>query len=181
MNLEELIISTERLYLRRLKLSDAEVMFHYRADPEIYRYQNWQPSGIRDVEYFITDRIAEEPDVPGTWYQFGIFVKGENTMIGDLGIHFLEDEKQCEIGYTLASDFQGKGYALEAVKGILGYLFGSLKKHRVIGSVDPGNIKSTNLLEKIGMRKEAHFRKSLLVNGQWTDDVIYAILEEEWI
>jgi len=98
-----------------------------------------------------------------------------------MGIHFIEDNYQAEIGYTLSPAFQGKGYAIEAVKAILDYLFSKLKKHRITASVDPDNIKSIRLLENVGFRKEAHFIKSFRMNDQWYDDCIYAILTEEWV
>ena len=101
-------------------------------------------------------------------------------VIGDLGIHFLDEEnKQAEIGFTLDKNFQGKGYATEAVKEIINYLFNKLNKHRIIGSVDPHNSNSIRLLERLGFRKEAHFKESLFINGEWVDDVIYAVLKSE--
>ena len=63
---------------------------------------------------------------------------------------------------------------------LIDYLFKELNKHRIIGSIDPSNIKSINLLEKLGFRREAHFKGSILVNGEWMDDLIYAILKKEW-
>jgi len=51
-------------------------------------------------------------------------------------------------------------------------------KHRLIASIDPGNINSAGLVEKLNFRKEAHFKESILSNGVWVDDVIYAILKK---
>nr|WP_257286661.1 GNAT family protein [Halanaerobium congolense] len=85
------------------------------------------------------------------------------------------------MGYSLSLKYQGKGLATEAVTAVLNYLFFDLNKHRVTASVDPDNLKSINLLERLGMRKEAHFKKSVFINGKWKDDIIYAVLKEEWI
>ena len=60
------------------------------------------------------------------------------------------------------------------------YLFRNLNKHRIITSIDPENKSSVRLIERIGFRKEAHFIKSLWLNGKWVDDLIYALLNEEW-
>ena len=107
--------------------------------------------------------------------------KETDKMIGDIGLHFFEENlMEAEIGYTISPDFQGKGYGLEAVREILNYLFGKLCKHRVFASVDPDNNPSIALLEKIGMRKEAHFRKNLFIDGNWIDEFIYALLDDEW-
>ena len=85
-----------------------------------------------------------------------------------------------EIGYTFGPEHQGQGFAFEAVKAILGYLFGQLEKHRVTASVDPENVRSIRLLEKLGFRREGHFIQSVLIRGEWCDDVIYAMLKAEW-
>lgn len=182
MNLNEFNFSTERLILRGIKLSDAKSMFQYRSDPQIYQFQNWKPLTLQDVEDFICTKISKEANIPNTWYQLGIFTKEFNDLIGDIGIHFIEsDNLQVEIGYTLSMEYQGRGYATEAVAAVINSMFNIFNKHRIIASVDPKNIKSIALLERIGMRKEAHFRKSIWFNEEWTDDIVYAILEEEWI
>ena len=59
-------------------------------------------------------------------------------------------------------------------------LFRVMGKHRIYASVDPRNLPSIKLLERIGMRKEALFKKSLWFKGAWADDLIYAVLDEEW-
>ncbi|MBL4931605.1 GNAT family N-acetyltransferase [Clostridium paridis] len=180
MNFNEMNISTERLILRGLRISDAEAIFKYRSNPRIFKFQNWKPKTIEEVTEFINEKIAKTPNVPGTWYQLGILLKEADELIGDIGIHFI-DNLQAEIGFTLSLEYQGKGYATESIIGAINYLFNDLKKHRIIASVDPRNIKSTALIERIKMRKEGHFKKSIWFNNEWADDVIYAILEEEWI
>ncbi len=64
---------------------------------------------------------------------------------------------------------------------ILKYLFEKLQKHRVTASVDPLNENSVRLLERLGFRREAYFIKGLFYEGAWVDDVIYAMLREEWV
>ncbi len=153
-------------------------MFSYRGDPLVSRYQSFRPHSIAEVERFIK-RSSGNFNVEGTWHQVGIFLDG--TLIGDIGIHFIgPDNTQCEIGYTLAPDRQGKGLAAEAVSGVIDYLFSTLGKHRVLASIDPDNAPSLRLVEKLGFRKEAHFRKSVLVDGAWRDDLVYGLLAEEW-
>lgn len=181
MNSNEMHISTERLVLRGIKNSDAESILKYRSNPQIYKFQNWKPQRIEDVKKFISEKIAKAPNTPDTWYQLGILIKETGNLVGDIGVHFIgPDCLQVEIGFTLSLEYQGKGYATEAVIGIINCLFNDFKKHRIVASVDPQNTKSIALLERIGMKKEAHFRKSLWINNEWEDDIVYAILEEEW-
>ena len=87
---------------------------------------------------------------------------------------------QVEIGFTLGPDHQGYGYATEAVQGVLEYLFVSHKIHRVFASVDPRNEPSISLLERVGMRREAHFQQSMWLKGEWVDEVVFGIFESEW-
>ncbi|APC78965.1 GNAT family N-acetyltransferase [Clostridium botulinum] len=181
MNSNEINISTERLILRGIKASDAESMFKYRSNPQIYKFQSWKPQTLEEVKEFICEKTAKIPNIPDTWYQLGILLKETDELVGDIGIHFIDsDNLQAEIGFTLSLGHQCKGYATEAIIGVINYLFNNLKKHRIIASVDPRNIKSIALLERIQMRKEAHFKKSFWFNNEWTDDVVYAILKEEW-
>ncbi len=173
------IINTDRLSIKTLGLQDKEVVLAYRGNPAVFQFQSWNPPSLEEVENFIRHNLSVVPNTPDTWLQLGVYLQG-GPLIGDIGLHFLEDGTQAEIGYTLAPDYQGQGYAFEAVKAILGYLFDQLKKHRVSASVDPENHRSIRLLEKMGFRQEGHFKKSFLIRGEWCDDVIYAMLEEEW-
>ncbi len=91
-----------------------------------------------------------------------------------------DDPRQVEIGFTVAPAHQGRGFATEAVLGILAYLFECVHKHRVFASVDPRNVASMALLKRVGMRQEAHYRESLWFKGGWADDVVFGILESEW-
>lgn len=182
MNFNEMNISTERLVLRGIRISDAESMFKYRSNPQIYKFQGWRPETIEEVKEFICEKVAKTSNIPDTWYQLGILLKETDELIGDIGIHFIDsDNLQVEIGFTLSLNHQCKGYATEAITSVIDYLFNNLKKHRIIASVDPRNTKSIALLERIQMRKEAHFKKSFWFDNEWADDIVYAILREEWI
>ena len=175
-------ILTERLSLSRLTASDAPAMYGYRCDPEVCRYQSFEPGSLEDVEAFIAGLQSNAFDPPGSWFQFAIRIRESGSLIGDLGTHFMAyDPRQVEIGFTLAPAYQGRGFATEAVSGILSYLLGPAQKHRVFASVDPRNAPSIALLERVGMRREAHFRESLWFKCEWVDDVIFGILESEWM
>jgi aminoglycoside 6'-N-acetyltransferase len=109
-------------------------------------------------------------------------LKENHQIIGDLGLKFsLEDPLQAEIGYTLSRPNQKKGLAFEAVSRMLDYIFTELGLHRIIAITDTRNDSSIALLERLGMRCEAHFQKSYWDTGEWTDEFLYAILEQEWL
>ena len=157
------------------------MLFGYRSDPMVGRCQTWMPRALEDVRRFIDSLQAIAFDTPGTWFQLGIRLRERGELVGDLGVHFpADDQHQAEIGVTVAPGHQGRGVGSEAVVAVLGHLFGPLQKHRVCASVDPRNQPSIALLERVGMRREAHFRESLWFKGQWVDDLVFAILESEW-
>ncbi|MEX1191039.1 MAG: GNAT family protein [Brumimicrobium sp.] len=175
-------LQTKQLHIRPIHTNDAKALYKYRSDPETYKYLSFIPQDISDVEQFIK-KSAKEIDVSGTWFQFVILLKDTKSIIGDIGVHFLGNDtenKQVEIGYTLDRDFRNNGYATEALSAVIDYLFSSLNKHRITASIDPINKPSIQLIERLGFRKEAHFKKSLLFHGKWVDDLVYAILAKEW-
>ena len=97
------------------------------------------------------------------------------------GLHALKDQPgQVEIGFTLASEYQGKGYATEAVSGLLDYVFRGLCKHRVTAITDARNAAAARVLEKVGMRREGHFIQNVWFKGAWGDEYLYALLGHEW-
>jgi RimJ/RimL family protein N-acetyltransferase len=116
-------------------MRDKEDFFAYRSMPEIYKYQSWRPKRISEIEEFINKNVTVYPNTEHTWLQLAICCK-EEQMIGDIGIHFMEDN-QVEIGYTLSPKYQGNGYAFEAVEAVIHYAFSEWKKHRITASVDP--------------------------------------------
>lgn len=171
---------TDRLLIGPLSAADAEAMFAYRSDPEVGRYQGWMPATIDEVGAFIRENAKVAPGQRGSWMQLAIRLRDANTLVGDIGLHFTANREEAEFGVTVAPAQQGQGYATEAVKAALAYLFGPLAQHRVFASADPRNTASVRLLETIGMRHEAHFRQSLWFRGEWVDDVMYALLRTEW-
>ncbi len=173
-------LKTNRLVIRPISLADKHEVYIYRNDKQVNRYQGWIPETIEDVEDFIA-KTASQINQPDSWFQLVIIEKSSQKLIGDIGLHFIGDEnEQVEIGCTLHKDFQNKGYATEALKTVIAFLFNDLQKHRITTSIDPQNLPSIRLVERLGFRNEAHFVKSLWLNGQWCDDVVYALLGEEW-
>ena len=174
-------LETARLIIRPFKDSDLESFLDYRADPEIERYQGWGEFTREDARRFIDSQRGHTPGIPGNHTQIAIELKATGAMIGDLYLNVLADEpRQANLGYSLATEHQGQGYATEAVSAFLDYVFQSLDLHRVMATVDCDNERSIALLERIGMRREAHLIQSWYSNGKWSDEYKYAILQREW-
>lgn len=174
-------LTTSRLRLDELRREDAQALFRYRADPQVSRYQGWRPASVDDARRFIEACHGVAPDTPGVWFQRAIRWSRTDELVGDVGLHFVAGaESAVELGISLSPAYQKRGIATEALNAVLGFIFDRLRKHRVFGSVDPRNHASIKLLEGVGMRKEAHFRESLRIDGEWVDDAVYAMLAREW-
>jgi RimJ/RimL family protein N-acetyltransferase len=172
---------TERLIIRPFELTDAEVFSTYRSDPSVARYQGWEaPYPLEKAIEFIQQIQQWKPEMLGEWLQLAMVRKDTGEMIGDCAFYILKDGKQAEIGMTLAKDAQGFGYGREATIQLLVYLFDELGMRRVRANCDPRNLPSWRILERVGMRREAHMLRSTWIKGEWTDDYWYAMLAEEW-
>lgn len=169
---------TPRLRLDALHAGDADVLFAYRGDPDVARYQGWRPASCDEAAEWI-DALVAEPE-PGQWWQRAIRLRESGELIGDLGLGLPADGKgSVEFGITLAPAHQGRGYAGEAVRAALSWAF-ARGAHRAVASVDPRNTACVALLCSLGMRQEAHFRESYWLRGEWADDLIFALLAKEW-
>lgn len=177
-------IELDRIILRKFKESDTETFFKYRTNPQVALYQGegWINYKYEQAVEFLKEQMNFEPGIADTWFQIAIESKYTGKLIGDCAIHTLpQDTNQVEIGFTLEPANQGKGLGIEAVKGLLGYIFKVLDKHRVIAVTDARNINSNKLLEKAGFRREGHFIKNVWYKGEYADEYLFAILKDEWI
>lgn len=174
-----MILETQRLIIRAISAEDKNAVYSYRSNTEINQYLSFVPESLENVAAFIA-KNPKEFNLPETWFQLVLTLKNTNEVIGDVGVHFFGAEnKQIELGYTLNSMYQNKGFATEALVKVIDFLFTDLKKHRIVLSIDPENKASIQLAERLTFRKEGHFVKSLFFKNQWVDDVVYALLKED--
>ena len=175
-------IESARLRLRHFQDSDVTQFMGYRNDPIVAKYQSWEGISEPEARTFIQEQKEIQPGVPGQGLQVAIELKAMNALIGDcyFTINVL-DHRQAEIGFTLSREYQGYGYATEAVSSFLNYAFHSLDLHRIIAITDCENIASVALLERLGMRREGHFIQNIWFKGKWGDEYLYAMLKDEWL
>ena len=176
-----MLIATERLVLRRFRAADAETLAAYRSDPDVARYQAWTaPFPLERARALVAEFEAADPERPG-WFQWAIERTADRAHIGDLGVALHENKRQAEIGFTLAPAYQKRGYAAEAVRAMLDHLFRVRGLHKVSAEADARNIASARLLERVGFVREGLLRSHTWIKGEWTDDLIYGLLAEEWL
>ncbi|RKT53111.1 GNAT family N-acetyltransferase [Saccharothrix australiensis] len=171
-------LRTDRLALRRFRPDDAAAFAAYRSDPEVARYQSWEPPFPPAVaEEFMREMAGLDPVEPG-WFQYAIDVGG--MLIGDVGVNLHENRRQAEIGYTITTAHQGKGYATEAVGRVLEHLFVDRGLHKVSAECDARNERSAKLLARLGFRHEGTLVEHTWAKGEWTDDLLFGLLDREW-
>jgi RimJ/RimL family protein N-acetyltransferase len=173
-------IETERLRIRAIRPADLEDFFAYRSDPEVCRFQGYDPIKYEDARDWIAEMEDGNFGVPGKWAQLGVEHKASGRLIGDIGLKSEHDRRIVEYGISVSREFQGQGLASEALSAVLGHLFSELKIHRVIGLVDVDNGACIRMMDRLGFQREAHLRQSFWDHGSWRDEYLYALLASEF-
>lgn len=175
------VLRTPRLVLRALVPSDADAVFALFSHPEVMRYWSWAPwtDPAEAARFIEQDREAL---AAGTWLRWGWVRAADDSLIGACGLFDLDaDNQTAEIGYLLARDAWGHGYAAEGVGAVLRYGFETLGLRRVEADIDPRNVASIRLCERAGFRYEGLLRERWYLNGEVCDTAFYGLLRREWM
>jgi RimJ/RimL family protein N-acetyltransferase len=175
-------IVTERLFLRPFRPDDLDALHAIQSRPDVTRYLYWDVRSRDEVAAELEARARRtELEVEGDRLVLALERRDSGELIGDVNLEWLSREhRQGEIGFVLHPDHHGRGYAAEAAVALLALGFDELGLHRIVGRCDGRNAASARLLEKLGMRREAHLRENEVVKGDWTDELVYAMLDREW-
>ena len=152
-------LQTERLTVRILRAQDIDTFTAYRNDPQVNALQDWDLPYPRERVERLVAALADRADVvPGKGTQLAIDLDGE--LIGDIYVGLDEQGGIADLGYTLTTPHQGKGYALEAVSAVVDDLVDRVGVHRIVAELSPDNDPSARLLERLGMTFESLSRRS---------------------
>lgn len=159
-------IETKRLLLRRFTINDVNALTKILSDPEVMHFSTQGPMDKQETWNFIENKILKNYKKDGFSFR-AVIHKADNKLIGFCGLSMLELEgkEYIEIGYRFAKEYWGKGLATEAAQAIVNYAKNVLHLPKIYAIVDPANIASVRVLEKIGMQfvRKANF-KDLEVN-----------------
>ena len=173
---------TERLLLRPYSTDDLDALHDLERRAETARYLYNEPL-TREAAQALLDRRRQMVaiDEAGDDLALVVVLEATGRLIGHVMLRRSSlEHRQGEVGYVLHPDHQGRGYATEATALLLRLGFEELGLHRIVGRLDARNAASAAVLERLGMRQEAHLRENELVKGEWVDELVYAILAEEW-
>jgi aminoglycoside 6'-N-acetyltransferase len=175
-------LETERLRLRLVRLQDVDDVHAYRSLPEVMRYLYDEPGSREDAEDIVIARSTmTRLRLDGDGIALAIERRADERVIGEVTLRVRSAEhRQGEIGFLLHPEVQGQGFAHEAVGAMLDLAFGPVGLHRVYGRTDARNESSAALMRRLGMRQEAHLRENEVFKGAWGDELIFAVLEDEW-
>ena len=168
-------IETERLILRPVEGRDWRAIHRYQSLPEVVRYLPHEPFTEDDACAFALRwseqaRQAEQARPQSDeWPEMLVAQhKASGRLIGHLPFEkFSPKYRTREIGWVFAPGHQGQGYATEAARAVLGLAFEKLGLHRMVATCDPRNRASYRVMEKLGMRREAHHLKDVQIRGEW--------------
>ncbi len=174
-------LTTPRLLLREFQSEDWQAVLAYQRDPRYLRFYEWTERTEPDVRAFVQRFVDQQSDSPRLQWQWAIVLPQTHTLIGNAGIRSrAPGAREGEIGYELAPEHWGRGYATEAARAVVDYGFAQLGLHRVTGWCIAENVASAHVLEKLGMLQEGRLREQEWFKGRWWDGLLYAVLEHEW-
>jgi RimJ/RimL family protein N-acetyltransferase len=176
-------VQTDRLLLRPFAATDFDALLAIHSRADVARYLYWDPRTAAEVRETLDVKVRATAIVAeGDNLSLAAVLRESDQLIGDCTLRWASAEHhQAEIGFVFHPDHHGRGYATEAAEALLALAFDGLKAHRVFGRLEARNTASARVLERLGMRKEAHLVENEHVKGEWQSEVVYAQLEREWL
>jgi RimJ/RimL family protein N-acetyltransferase len=182
---EPFSLHTRRLALRVFSERDIPDLAELLSadDPRVQRVMGIAPKADAIRSYW--EPMARlDPYSDPEWLSLLVEHRADKKVMGTVGFGVMvidPQHKQGTIGWCLSPRFRGFGYATEAAGRLLDFLFADLELHRVSARTGHDNVRSWRLMERLGMRKEAHFREAhTALSNEWGDEVVYAVLRSEW-
>ena len=171
----------ESFSIRKMKIADTMAFHLYRSDEDVEKYQSWSNYSIEEASIFVNRQMLTKPNVPGEWLQLAICETASDKIVGDVAFQSEQHQPEVvQVGITISPEFQRKGIASVTISALLDYLFRTLRKHRVVSTVDGRNIASLSLFRRLGFRQEGYFLENTYFKGEWGSEVQFAMLRKEW-
>lgn len=174
-------ITTERLVLREFGADDWRAVLEYQRDPLYLRYYPWEERIETDARDFVKMFRGWQAEQPRRRFHLAIVLREDGRLIGNCGLRRKsENEWEADIGYELAPQYWGHGYATEAARAMVDFGFLELGLRRISSWCIADNVASARLLERLGFVQEGRLRRNEFFKGRWWDTLLYALPAEEW-
>lgn len=174
-------LHTSRLVIRAFEPTDVDALYARRNHPEVAKWQTWTlPYTREQAQDLVEHLVAMDGPTTDEWWMGVMAIEGTGEVVGDVAINLTWNSRCAEIGYTLAREHWGHGYATEASAAVVEYLFEQVGVTRIAGTLHPENLASAMVLERLGFTHEGHTRLSYWVGDDNSDDWIYGLTRPEW-
>ena len=168
-----------QVVLRELRASDAASLFALLTTEEVARFISPPPTTVEGFERFIA--WSHRQRTAGTFACFAVTVAGFDTAVGIFQVRSLEAGfGTAEWGFAIGSDFWGTGVFQEGAALVLDFAFETIGVHRLEARAAVRNGRGNGALQKLGAVQECRLRKSFHKNGEYIDQVLYAMLDTDW-
>ncbi len=172
-------IHTARLTLREFVKSDFNAIYAYSSDARVTKFLFFGPRDEDGTADYLDALLASQEEKPRTRFELAVEETGTGRVIGACDLSLIE-RNVVDLGYMLGLVDWGKGYATEIAMALVDAAFFDLRADRIISTVDVNNRASIRVLEKIGMRWEAVFRKHRRAKNRWWDCHLFVLPREAW-
>ena len=172
-------LATKRLVLREFVAGDYEAVYAYASDPRVTRYMLYGPRDPMDTHEYLQRVIRYQSDRPRTIWEVAVTQRSDGALVGAGDITILK-AGEGDLGYMLRHDVWGQGYAGEIASALIDAGFRDLGLDRIFSTVSTENTRSMRVLERAGMRWEAHYRRFAQAKGRWWDCHLYGTSRPEW-
>ena len=171
---------TPRLAFRKLRLEDEQAVFHYASNPEVTKYVIFPThQSLEDTRAFI--QLNLEKYEKGQVACWAVTLKDTGALVGTADFCWWSlDQRKAEVGYCFATEHWGKGYASEALMGLIKFGFTHMDLHRIETRCFDENKASARVMEKAGMIHEGMMRDFIFVKERYWNIHHYAILREDF-
>lgn len=175
-------ILTERLCLRPFTRGDVEAVYAYRQRADVARHLFDDPMSREQCTELVQTRVGQTfMMVDDDSIVLAIERREDQHLVGEISLIMRSAaSRQGELGYLLHPDAQKRGYATEAAARVLELGFAGAGLHRIYARCSIHNLPSWHLMERLGLRREAHLREHVFIKGEWAEELVYALLEDEW-
>lgn len=172
-------IVTPRLLLREFVKTDFDAIYAFSSDARVTKYLFFGPRDADSTADYLEGLLASQREIPRTRFELAVQEAQSGRVIGACDLSLIERDV-VDLGYMLGLPQWGKGYATEIALALVDAAFFDLHAARIISTVDINNQASIRVLEKIGMRWEAVFRKHRRAKNRWWDCHLFVLPREVW-
>jgi RimJ/RimL family protein N-acetyltransferase len=173
-------IKTERLHMMNIDVNDFTQFALLESRIESFLYESGDPLSLEQSKAVLDKFIMNGKTFPSSGSVMLSIKNEQDLFVGIISIKCnWEEMSEWEIGYKLLKEFWGHGYITDAVKAVATYLFDQIHIHKLVAFANSENVRSEHVLQRVGMKKEGHLREARIVDGEYKDEVVYAMLRRD--